>query len=205
MTVTPQPSLLSLLDGSSKDTLSWITCAARDTIPGVDFASISVAHSDGQLETLGATDPLATKADALQYELVEGPCVDAALRTTSSPSDDVGADGRWPRYARRADELGIKAQAAFALRSGNRTIGSLNLYSTSPIRLDDVALDLAQRFADRAAAAMELTRTVDSLSDALATRKTIGQAVGSVMDRFTLTDKRPRLEAYPVCKRSVTA
>lgn len=204
MTVTLQPSLLSLLDGSNKDTLSWITCAARDAIPGVDFASISVAHGDGHLETVGATDPLAAKADALQYQLAEGPCVDAALRTPTCQSDDLSVDGRWPRYAERAAELGIRAQATFPLRGGNQTLGSLNLYSTSPNRLDDVSLDLAQRFADRAATAMELARTANSLTGASATRS-IGQAVGSVMDRFALTDKRPRLEVSPVCNRGVTA
>lgn len=197
MTTTPQPSVLSLLDGSSNDTLSWITSAVRDTIPGVDFASISVTRCDGHLETVGATDPLALKVDALQYELGGGPCVDAALGTPVARSDDVASETRWPRYADRAGELGIKAQVSFALHCGNRTLGALNLYSTSSIRLDNVALDLAQRFADRAAAAMELTRNVDSLSDALVGRKTIGQAVGIVLERFSLNEQRPCLQTAP--------
>lgn len=190
MALPAQSGLLSLLGTPNNDTMSWITSAARETIAGVDFVSISVAHIGGYFETVGSTDPLALKADALQYELLEGPCFDAAVGTPLAHSNDVAADARWPRYAAQAGELGIRAQAGFALHSGNRTLGGLNLYSTTPGTLDPAALELASRFAAEAASAMELRLTVDTLTDALVARKSIGQAMGIVMERFGLDDER---------------
>lgn len=181
---------MSLLGTPSNDTLSWITSAARDTIPGVDFASISVAHMDGYLETVGSTDPLALKADALQYELLEGPSVDAALGTPLVQTADIVTDQRWPRYSARAAELGVRGQTGLALHSGKRTLGALNLYSTSSVTLQLTALELASRLATQAASAMELRQTVDGLSQALVARKSIGQAIGIVMERFRLDEER---------------
>ena len=190
MTVTSQSPLLSLLNPPGNDALSWITHAARDTIPGVDFASISVAHTGGYFETVGSTDPLALKADELQYELLEGPCLEAAFGTPVASSDDVSNDPRWLVYGGRAAELGVKAQAAFALHSGKRTLGGLNLYSTSAFSLRPTVKALGVRFAAQAASAMEVAHRLDTLTEALVARKTIGQATGIVMERFGLDEER---------------
>ncbi len=40
---------------SREDMLEGITQVAQQTIPGVDFASISVRYADGRLETLAPT------------------------------------------------------------------------------------------------------------------------------------------------------
>src|SRR4051794_30321535 len=53
--------------------LGSLAASAAANIPGVDFASITVQDAEG-LRTLAATDPLAEKVDALQYDLREGPC-----------------------------------------------------------------------------------------------------------------------------------
>ena len=159
MTPTPQalPALISLLGSVSDDALSWVTHSTL-TIGGVAFASITVAHSEGQLETVGSTDPLALKVDALQYELLEGPCLDAAYGMALVHSGDVRTDARWPRYGERVGELGIRAQAALAIYDGPRTLGALNLYSTSPDALEPASLVAARRLADQAATAMKITR-----------------------------------------------
>lgn len=182
--------VLSLLGSPTDDALSWVTHAVRDTIPGVAFASITLTSRDGHLATVGSTDPLATRSDTAQYELLEGPCIDASFGARLAHSGDVRFDPRWRRYAGRVDELGIRTHAGLAIYSGSRTLGGLNLYSTRPCSLDDASLDFARRFADQAGAALELTRSVAAGTDAVLARETITQAIGIVMERFQLSAAR---------------
>ena len=52
---------------------------------------------------------------------------------------------------------------------------SLNLYAKSRVDLDQDALEVAQLFANAAAGVLGMVRTVEQLTEALATRRTIGQ------------------------------
>jgi hypothetical protein len=57
-----------------EEALETLATSAASNIPGVDFVSSSVRNADGSLHTVVPTDPLAERADSLQYELREGPC-----------------------------------------------------------------------------------------------------------------------------------
>jgi hypothetical protein len=61
----------STLDGPvDVDELLYLIClAAIDTVPGVEYAGITLADRHGKLETPAATHPLVHRADALQYRL----------------------------------------------------------------------------------------------------------------------------------------
>ena len=63
---------------------------------------------------------------------------------------------------------------------------ALNLYARRPGAFDSESISLAEMFADQAAAAMGFARTVQTVNSALVMRETIGQAVGIVMERFTM-------------------
>lgn len=187
-TIEP-PSLLNAFGADSDDTLSWLTHAVVDALFTVDYASISLRQSGG-LATVGATDPLALKADSLQYELDEGPCVEAVRQSAAVPSPDAASDLRWPSYAARVAELGMRAQAGLPIRSGAKALGALNLYSTRPGALDPIELERASGYAAQAATAMLLRRQVESLTQAVDSRSVIGQAIGLVMERFGLDQDR---------------
>ncbi len=146
--------LLSTLESPGDDTLSWLTYAARTMLPGVDYVSISIARSEGDLTTVGSTDPLAVRADELQYELKEGPCFDASSGAPCAHTDEVESDSRWTLYGPAAGRLGIRAQAALRLRRAGATIGSLNLYSTRSGSLDDDVMARARTLATQAADAL---------------------------------------------------
>ena len=60
-----------------QETLDAIVYAARDTVPGFNHVGISVVRRDGTVETRAATDEYVRENDALQYELGEGPCMQA--------------------------------------------------------------------------------------------------------------------------------
>ncbi|WP_157979605.1 GAF and ANTAR domain-containing protein [Kribbella monticola] len=179
----------SLTPGDLDHTLSRITVAAVEVLPEVDYASITVKHSDGRLETVAPTDDVLWGVDAAQYDLQEGPCYDAAVDTVHVVSPDLGADPRFPRYAATAVAVGIRAQAGLRLFDAPRSQGALNLYSTAVGSFTDLG-SLGQLFTHQSALAIGYAQEVDNLQVALQTRRTIGQAIGILMERYSLTDQR---------------
>lgn len=162
---------------------------ALRTIPGVDMASISVATRDG-IETAASTDEAARELDRLQYELQEGPCVDALLDPDKAEVvvADMAHDQRWPEYARAAADLGFRSQMGIKVFNERGSVGGLNLYSKQVDAFDDQTRATAEIFAVHAAVAMDKARTVTSLGDALASRQIIGEAVGIIMHTYTINE-----------------
>jgi hypothetical protein len=170
--------------------LQVITRGAVETVPGIVEASISLTRKDGRIETLAPTGPLAIRADHLQYELQEGPCLDAALGEPVVMVGDLATDSRWPDFGPKAAALGLGAHLAFQFNAEPHTRGALNLYSTEPYGIDDDSVHLASLFAGQLAVAMGWAKQDETMSQALATRNVIGQAVGIVMERYTLDADR---------------
>lgn len=172
------------------ETLKLITRSAADTIPGVTEASISITTKEGRIETLAPTGPLVIRADHLQYELHEGPCMDAALEQPIVVVADLAADPRWPDFGPKAAALGFGSQVAFQFRAEPHTRGALNLYAQEVDAIDQDAVHLGGMFASQVAVAMGWAREDETLNEALATRNVIGQAVGIVMERYRLDADR---------------
>lgn len=173
---------------SLEETLTAIVGAARDTIDGIDFVGISIVHRRGRIETAAATDPIVYTADQLQYELNEGPAIDAAKGEDLAAADDLATDARWPAYAPRGAALGIGSQAGVELYDEPETLGVLNLYARQANVLDSDRLQTAHLFAVHAALALGHALKQTQLTDAVGTRQMIGQAVGIVMERYQLDE-----------------
>jgi len=62
---------------TADEVLESVVHIATDTIPGIGHASVTVSRKDGGCETKVATDELPRRADHFQYELGEGPCLEA--------------------------------------------------------------------------------------------------------------------------------
>ncbi|MEU4393882.1 GAF and ANTAR domain-containing protein [Kribbella sp. NPDC023855] len=179
----------SLTPGDLDHTLSRITAAAVEVLPEVQYASITVKHSDGRLETVAPTDDVLWGVDAAQYELQEGPCYQAATDTAHVISPDLAVDERFPKYAETAVAVGIRAQMGLRLFDAPKSQGALNLYSQTPGAFEDLS-SLGELFRHQSAMAIEYANEIQNLQEALRTRRTIGQAVGILMERYTLTDQR---------------
>jgi GAF domain-containing protein len=152
----------------------------------VDFASITILGKDRTLRTIGATDPRAETLDALQYELHEGPCYAAVTDERFVLVNDLAADGRFPRYAPKAAELGAGSQLAFQLvHNGDRA--GLNLYAHTPGAFDESTVQLAELFGTHAAVVLSFAKQVEHLSEALHVRTDVGTAVGVVMERYDIS------------------
>ncbi|WBQ03487.1 GAF and ANTAR domain-containing protein [Kribbella sp. CA-293567] len=179
----------SLTPGDLDHTLSRITTAAVEVLPEVVYASITVKHSDGSLETVAPTDDVLWGVDAAQYDLQEGPCYEAAVDTAHVVASDLATDARFPRYAATAVAVGIRAQAGIRLFDAPKSQGALNLYSTRIGAFGDLG-SLGVLFRHQSAMAIAYAQEIHNLQEALRTRRTIGQAIGIVMERYSLTDQR---------------
>lgn len=186
----PTARLGSLLATQADDTLSWVTHAALDMLESVDYVSISTVGRAGIESTVGSTDPLAFKADLLQYELGQGPCLNAASGEAMAQSADLAHDPTWPDYGPQAAQLGMRSQLALRISSSGATIGSLNLYSTRAGGFDETTIVRAQRLAGQAGTALEMTRMAGDLSRVLASRSHIAQATGLLMARHQWTSQQ---------------
>ncbi len=189
LTETAQLLRRALTPGDLDHTLSQITHAAVEMIPGVDYASITVLQSDGTLGTAAPTDPRLLPLDAAQYEFREGPCYYAAVDAVHVISPDLARDSRFPRYSTVAVAAGVHSQAGLRLFDAPKSQGALNLYGTEVGAFEDFAT-ISALFTHQAATAIAYAQEIDDLQQAIHTRGTIGQAVGIVMERYQLNDER---------------
>jgi hypothetical protein len=174
-----------------QDALEAITVGAVEAVPGIEHASVSITSKDGRIQTLAPTDILAVHADELQYELREGPCLDAVLDKPIVQVDDIRTDLRWPAYGpRAAKQLGIGSQLAFQFQAEPHARGGLNFYAGHPYAITAETRQIGVLFANLAAVALGWTRQSETLTEALGARTTIGQATGVLMERYRLDPDR---------------
>lgn len=165
-------------------TIEQVTARAVEVVPACQECSLSLKLRRGQIETAASTSGKADRADALQYELREGPCVDAIWDAESHNVADAETDERWPRWGPAVAELGFRSILAIRLTFAGETIGALNLYSDEPRAFDDENVDLALVYTSHAATALSTARAVTGLQTALQSRHLIGVAQGILMQRF---------------------
>lgn len=179
----------ALAPGDLDETLARITAAAVEVLPEVRYASITIKHADGRLDTVAPTHDFLCEVDAAQYELQEGPCYEAAVEAAHVTAPHLAEDDRWPRYAWEAVSAGIQAQAGIRLFDAKASNGALNLYADQPGAFQDLDA-LTELFSHQAAMALDYARHISQLEEAVRSRQLIGQAVGVVMERYDLDDAR---------------
>jgi GAF domain-containing protein len=172
----------------------------------VDFATVALScrhagvmllHGRRRIETAAVTDEVVSKADQLQLDLGEGPCLTALADNRTVRVADTLIGSRWPRWSRAVADLGLRSVLSVQLRTSENVVGSLSMFDTEPNRFeaDDVAV--AEVLARHAAIALAASRQVESLELAIDARKLIGQAQGMLMERFDLDADR----AFAVLRR----
>ncbi|WP_110181008.1 GAF and ANTAR domain-containing protein [Nocardioides solisilvae] len=175
---------------SVEETLDLVVKNVVLTLPAFTHAGVTVRHADGRLETMAGTDRLVTDLDELQYDLHEGPCVDALEEESVVLVEHLRHAQRWPRFVPGAVRAGVRSMLGLRLYVEAGTLGALNLYSTTTATVDPDDAQLAELFATHAAIALGRVRTEDQLNRALVTRRVIGQAVGIVTERFRVPEDR---------------
>ena len=172
-------------------TLDAIVHGARTSVPGFDQVGISTVDRKGNIHTRATTGDLVQQLDDLQYTLGEGPCFETLHDADVVAAPFIRNEQRWPRYVPGALEIGLRAQLAVRLFLDDEgTIGGLNLYSTVREDIDPEAEDLAGLFATQAAIALGHARHWEGLNQAISSRQLIGQAVGLLMERYSINGDR---------------
>lgn len=165
--------------------------AALRSVEGCDAAGLSFVARKRPLETVAATDDMARVADHLQYELGEGPCLDAVWHQQVVLSRSLEHDERWPAWGPRVvEETSAQSIMSFRLFTNRERLGALNLYSRTPDAFDDSALDEGFAVAAHISIAVSASQEVDHLAQGLTSRTVIGQATGILMERYDLDSVR---------------
>ena len=180
---------LADIDGVT-ETIDQIVSFAVQEI-GTTYGGITLVKSSGRaFVTVGATHQSVVEADRIQYELREGPCVDAAVESKIVVSSYLATDERWPDWGPKASALGFNSVLSAELHARGRRIGALNLYGTSEETFSPEDIALAALFARQGALALGYARSEEGLREALETRTVIGQAQGVLMERFEIDADR---------------
>ncbi len=175
---------------SVEDTLEVITRSAAEAMPAFDHVGISTLEKGGQAVTRSASTDLVRELDDLQYDLREGPCVESLAGDDVVSAPHVARDERYPAYAPQAVAQGLRSQLGVRLHLADEgTVGGLNLYSTTHDEVSEQDVVIARFFATHAALALGKARHVESLTEAVATRQVIGQAIGLLMQQYTIDEK----------------
>lgn len=173
-------------DAAIASFLSAMTTCAAQTVPGASYSSIAVVH-DRRMASMAATDEVAARLDELQAKHDIGPCLDAAWRERVVRVDDYRTDDRWPDYISDARaQTPIRSSVSYPLFRENQTMSALNLYSVEANAFDATAVEVGRTFAAQVALAMQSDSRERQFTEALASRDTIGQAKGILMERYDL-------------------
>ncbi|MEK8073440.1 GAF and ANTAR domain-containing protein [Rhodococcoides navarretei] len=158
-------------------------------IPGADFAGVALLHHEHRTpKTLACSDSRVLDIDSDQYGAGEGPCLDAARgeRTICAGMNDITV--RWPRFAGRAVDIGVRSYLSAPLTVDSTDGGSLNLYSYDENGFDVIDEVLVTLFVTSVEAAVGSSRRnaealaeIDGLRQAMIAQGTIEQATGILM------------------------
>ena len=174
--------------GDVKQTVQRVVDLAAEHLDGEIVASVSLVRARNQVETPASSDPRAERADALQYELGQGPCLDAIWEHETFEIEDMETEQRYPRWTTRViEETELRSSLSYQLFTGDNTLGALNLYGFQPRAFDDDDRADGLLFAAHAAAALQAAVSDENLRSALTYRLVIGQAEGILMERHHIT------------------
>lgn len=180
-----------LAQDSVEATLEHITASATELVAGCDMAGILVLRG-GKVQTLAPTDEFVIASDRLQEELSEGPCFDAARRSRPERvfrvADLTREQPRWPSYAPWARAQGMGSMMGFLLFTDDEDLGALNLYSRDAGAFTQDSETAGWLLASHAAVAFSSAREHAQMEQAVATRHTIGEAMGILMGAHHLTE-----------------
>jgi GAF domain-containing protein len=186
--VTGELSRLLLRQTSLETTLAGIGSLAVAAIPSCNQAGVTL-EEHGKVVARTTTGDPAEPVDAYQYEIDEGPCINASRTKSTVLIEDMASDDRWPRYAAFAHSYGVRSTYSIPMTQDGNVVGVLNLYSTdTAFGRPDEAIGLL--FAEEAATAVRHAATfakgrelVNNLKVALDSRAVIGAGVGIIMHR----------------------
>ncbi|WP_033262251.1 GAF and ANTAR domain-containing protein [Amycolatopsis vancoresmycina] len=170
--------------------LELIVSLAGTTITAADGAGVTLVDGAGGFVTTCASGPLVREADALQYELGEGPCLAALRECSPQRVDDVAGERRWASWCAAVAGSGLRSVVTAPMVAGDGCHGAIKLYATVPGAFGPADERALVRFADRAAVLVANARAYERagrfsarFKDTLRDRDLITLAKGFLMGR----------------------
>ena len=181
-----QDLLLSTTDLTSF--LEGVAVVASGVVEPPASCGITTRH-EGAPTTVATSDTRAAMADQAQYDTGTGPCLESLQTGLPVEVLDQSVDPRWPAYAARSVDLGVRCSLSMPLTVGDQTLGALNVYGYDrPREFGDDEKQRVKIFASQASTALALAMqrneqqtTAQQLEEALASRSVIDQAIGVLM------------------------
>lgn len=186
-----------LLGAESFDDLAeQIAQLAARTVPAAATCAITLSVADRAL-TVATADPLGRLLDEQQYDIDEGPCLEAIRTRVIVTAGDLATDTRWDGYPARALAHGIASVYSSPLLVGEQCLGALNVYARTPYAFtaQDVETIAALSrlttagFAGALRGSQDLT-LADHLMTALNSRQVIDHAIGIIIGQQHCTPEQ---------------
>ncbi len=154
-------AILGRLAGTSAGFETARLCQVCADVTGVTGAGIMLMAGDVPRGSVCTTDPVSALMEQLQYDLGEGPCVDAYQQDRPVFEPDLANPDvpRWLAFTGPVVEAGGRAVFGFPLQIGAVRLGALNLYNDRPGALSDDQCADALIMADVAAQAVLLLQS----------------------------------------------
>jgi len=162
-----------------------------------DFAGVALRTAGGLGEVPAVTDPTVAEIYHFQMAGADGPLVECMRDRTTVAVTDTVHDQRWPEWAKKVLELGVRSVLDVPLWTGSSGVGVLGLYSLEPDAFGPDEVAIAHILARHAAVAVATARREENLKVAVDARKLVGQAMGILMERYDLDADR----AFEVLRR----
>ena len=191
----PSPGSSGLLLSAEKvdHALQHLSFAVKEAIPGTLGAGVSILDSQARPLSTGFTDSIVEQADALQYELGEGPCLTAWASEQPVLVRDAGTDPRWPSWSAAVRTLPVRSVISTPLIADGHSIGAMKIYAAQPGLYDHASTTLMGLFATPAATLLSHIQTAEiperisqGLQTALHSRDLINRACGILIERHQL-------------------
>lgn len=121
---------------ASETTRLCVVCAEITELTG---AGIMLMSGDIARGSVCSSNEVSALVEQLQFELGEGPCVDAYHQDQPVLEADLADPPRvrWPAFTEPALAAGVRAVFGFPMQVGTVRLGALNLYRDGPGELTD--------------------------------------------------------------------
>ncbi|MFP3901609.1 MAG: GAF and ANTAR domain-containing protein [Acidimicrobiia bacterium] len=131
--------ILAGLGGDAADVATAQLCRVSAEVTRMTGAGIMLMSGDVSRGSLCTTSDVSALIEQLQYDLGEGPCIDAYQqhRPVLEPDLAEPVTPRWLAFTGPAVEAGVRAVFGFPLQVGAVRLGALNLYRDRPGPLTD--------------------------------------------------------------------
>lgn len=179
-----------------QSTLDLISKLAHATLPKTSGAGVTLIE-EGKKRTAAYSDEIVKRADALQYDLGEGPCLSAWDDKRPYRIDHMAVEERWPKWCPAAAAMGMQSALSVPLLVRGDARGALKVYSDRPHNYGERDIEIVSMFAEQAASVLanvqaysEAQQLGEQLKEALKNRDIIGEAKGILMERQGIDEER---------------